>query len=217
MRKGLLFGVGVLAVILAFSPSVWGQAKTIKIGINAELTGDVPKIGEGTKFAAQMWLDDVKAAGGIEVQGKKYRVELIIEDNESKAESAVQANTKMITVDDVLVIVGPQASKQAVPAGGTANRFRTPMISPWSTNRKPPRTGPMSSALPSLIQSGPGRGQFRYGGVQIHEGSGALRCGERLPQGPAEYFKRPGKRCMAPVPSSRSKASPPRIPTSVPS
>ncbi|MGH7410711.1 MAG: ABC transporter substrate-binding protein [Candidatus Methylomirabilis sp.] len=134
MRKGLRFAACVVAVILAFSPSVWGQAKTIKIGINTELTGDVPKIGEGTKFAAQMWLDDVKAAGGIEVKGKKYPVELIIEDNESKADSAVKANTKMITVDDVLVIVGPQVSKLAVPAGGIANRFRTPMISPWSTN-----------------------------------------------------------------------------------
>ena len=59
---------------------------------------------------------------------------MVIEDNESKAESAVKANTKMITEDGVLVIVGPQSSKQAVPAGGVANNFKTPMISPWSTN-----------------------------------------------------------------------------------
>jgi branched-chain amino acid transport system substrate-binding protein len=32
-------------------------ARTIKIGINAPLTGDIPKVGEGTKFAAQMWLE----------------------------------------------------------------------------------------------------------------------------------------------------------------
>jgi branched-chain amino acid transport system substrate-binding protein len=34
----------------------------------------------------------------------------------------------------VLIIIGPQASKQAVPAGGVANDLETPMISPWSTN-----------------------------------------------------------------------------------
>jgi len=108
--------------------------ESIRIGVNAPLTGDIPKVGEGTKFAAQMWLEDVNAAGGIEVGGKKYKVELIIEDNESKAESAVKATTKLITEEDVLAIVGPQSSKQAIPAGGKANELGTPMVSPWSTN-----------------------------------------------------------------------------------
>ena len=50
-------------------------------------------MGEGSKFAAQMWLEDVKAAGGLTVGGKKVPVELVIEDNESKAESAVKVAT----------------------------------------------------------------------------------------------------------------------------
>jgi branched-chain amino acid transport system substrate-binding protein len=108
--------------------------ETIKIGINAPITGDIPKVGEGTKFAAEMWLEDIEAAGGLDVGGTKYVVELVIEDNESKAESATKASTKMITQDEVLVIVGPQSSKQAVPAGEVANNYSTPMVSPWSTN-----------------------------------------------------------------------------------
>jgi len=134
MRKGLLFIVSCLVVGLIFMPSAWCKTKPIKIGINAPMTGDIPKVGEGTKYAAQMWLEDIKAAGGLEVGGKKYPVELVIEDNESKAESAVKVNTKMITEDEVLVIVGPQSSKQAIPAGEVANNYKTPMISPWSTN-----------------------------------------------------------------------------------
>ena len=144
MREKLLtaaifscFIVGL--VFFACSPK---ESETIKIGINAPLTGDIPKVGEGTKFTAQMWLEDVNAAGGIEVGGKKYKVELIIEDNESKAESAVKANTKLITEDDVLAVVGPQSSKQAVPAGGKANELGTPMISPWSTNPNTTRDRP---------------------------------------------------------------------------
>ena len=105
---------------------------TIKIGINAPMTGDIPKVGEGTKYAAEMWLEDI--GGELTVGGKTYTVELVIEDNEAKAESATAANTKMITQDEVLVIVGPQSSKQAVPAGGVANDNSTPMVSPWSTN-----------------------------------------------------------------------------------
>ena len=134
--KRIVF-VAVIISFFAAGLGVCAYAKgpdAIRIGVNAPLTGDIPKVGEGTKYAAQMWLEDVNAAGGIEVGGKKYKVELIIEDNESKAESAVKAATKLITEEDVLAIVGPQASKQAIPAGGNANEQGTPMISPWSTN-----------------------------------------------------------------------------------
>ena len=134
MRKAVVLLISVLLVSLAFSPIAVAREKSIKIGINAPITGDIPKVGEGTKYAARMWLEDIKAAGGLEVGGKKYQVEIVIEDNESKAESAVKVATKMITEDEVLVIVGPQSSKQAIPAGGVANNWKTPMISPWSTN-----------------------------------------------------------------------------------
>lgn len=135
MKKNCCSSDGGLLHGMMISSLAMGARKTvIKIGINAPLTGDIPKVGEGTKYAAQMWLEDIEKAGGLEVGGKKYEVELVIEDNESKAESAVKANTKMITQDDVLAIVGPQSSKQAVPAGEVANKYKTVMISPWSTN-----------------------------------------------------------------------------------
>jgi len=131
--KGIVLG---LIAVLVLSVNAWafGRETIVKVGINAPITGDIPKVGEGTKYAAQMWLEDINKAGGIEVGGKKYPVELVIEDNESKAESAVKANTKMITEDEVMIIVGPQSSKQAVPAGDVANNYETPMITPWSTN-----------------------------------------------------------------------------------
>lgn len=135
-RLFTLSSVLLIAGLLAAACAPAAPPK-IKIGINAELTGDIPKVGEGTKYAAQLWLEDINKAGGLEVGGTKYPVELVIADNEAKAESAAAANTKLITQDQVLVIVGPQASKQAIPAGEVANKLETPMISPWSTN---PRT-----------------------------------------------------------------------------
>jgi len=144
MKKRLLGTLIIISVALAVAFVACGPEapKTIKIGINAPITGDIPKVGEGTKFAAQMWLADINAAGGLEIGGKKYQVELVIEDNESKAESAVKANTKMITEDEVLMIIGPQSSKQAVPSGEVANNYKTPMISPWSTNPKTTKDRP---------------------------------------------------------------------------
>ena len=134
MRKIAFLVAVAFVMVFAFSGCGSDRETVIKVGINAPLTGDIPKVGEGTKYAAQMWLEDIEKAGGIEVGGEKYKVELVIEDNESKSDSAVKANTKMITQDDVLVIVGPQSSAQAVPAGEVANNYKTTMISPWSTN-----------------------------------------------------------------------------------
>ena len=136
MNKRYFVLVFCLVVVGAFLVSACAQSaeETIYIGVNAPLTGDIPKVGEGTKFSAEMWLEDINAAGGLDVGGVKHPVELVMEDNESKAESATKANTKLITQDEVLVIVGPQSSKQAVPAGGVANDNETPMVSPWSTN-----------------------------------------------------------------------------------
>ena len=135
MRKISCLVIVAFAFAMVFSSSAFSARKTIiKIGINAPMTGDIPKVGEGSKYAAMLWLEDIEKAGGLKVGDKKYEVELVIEDNESKAESAVKANMKMITQDDVLAIVGPQSSKQAIPAGEVANKYKTVMISPWSTN-----------------------------------------------------------------------------------
>ena len=191
MRKGTLLGVCVLAVIMAFSLSGWAQAETIKIGINAPLTGDIPKVGEGTKFAAQMWLEDVKAAGGLVVGKKKYTVELVLEDNESKAESAVKVATKMITEDGVLVMVGPQASKQAIPAGGIANNYKTVMITPWSTNPDTTKDRPYVFRACFLDPfQGPVVANFISTEFKFTKAAVLYDVASDYPKGLAEFFKK---------------------------
>lgn len=143
MKKGFLFLI-ILLLLSGLGLHACGpkDPDTIKIGINAPLSGEIPKVGEGTKFAAQMWLEDINTGGGIQIGDKKYKVELVIADNQSRVASAVKANTKMIEEDEVLAIVGPQSSKQAIPAGEVANNHKTPMISPWSTNSRTTQNRP---------------------------------------------------------------------------
>ena len=106
----------------------------VVIGVIAPLTGDIPKVGQSTVEAAEMATDEKNAACGIEINGESYEVYIVVEDNESRAESSVAAATKLIVDDEVVAIIGPQSSKQAVPTGQVANDRETPMISPWSTN-----------------------------------------------------------------------------------
>jgi len=128
------FSFATLALVSALLLASVCSADTIKIGFNIPLTGDIPKVGEESKFAAEMLKGDINGQGGLEVGGKKYMLEFVYEDNESKAESAVSAALKLIERDQVLAIIGPNSSKQAVPGGQVCDDNRTPMISPWSTN-----------------------------------------------------------------------------------
>jgi branched-chain amino acid transport system substrate-binding protein len=124
--------VATLFLVVGFAAH--GQAKELKIGFNIPLTGDIPDVGESSKNAAEMLKNAINADGGLEVGGEKFELVFVYEDNESKAESAVTAALKLIEQDEVLAIIGPQSSKQAVPAGEVADAGETVMISPWSTN-----------------------------------------------------------------------------------
>jgi len=134
LRKVTLLLLALIVAIPALASCGPGAPTTIKIGLDVPMTGDIAYVGTQSQRAAEMKVADVNDAGGLDVGGTKYTIELIVEDNESKAESATAAATKLITQDRVLAIVGPQASKQAVPTGEVCNENETPMISPWSTN-----------------------------------------------------------------------------------
>jgi branched-chain amino acid transport system substrate-binding protein len=141
MSKRLVTLALALAVIAAALGTVPVMAQDdcdfageVVVGVIAPLTGDLPKVGQSTVEASEMAVDEINAECGLEIDGENYEVVIVVEDDERKAESAVAAITRLIVEDEVLAVIGPQASGQAVPAGQVANDRETPMISPWSTN-----------------------------------------------------------------------------------
>lgn len=135
MKRFVTLMGALLLLALALGACGPSAPQTIKIGVNAELTGGIPVVGESCKNAAQLAVKEINDAGGLEVGGKKYKIELVIEDNEDKAESAAAAAQKLATAG-VLAMIGPNASRNAIPAAEVAESSGMPMISPWSTNPK---------------------------------------------------------------------------------
>ena len=136
MRKTRSYGLLVVLCLsaLVLTACQGGGEDTVKIGLNLELTGNIPKVGEHSRVAAEMFAEQMNEAGGIEIGGQTYTIELMTEDNNGTAEGATGVANKLVTQDEALVLVGPNASVAAVPAGEVANNLETPMISPWSTN-----------------------------------------------------------------------------------
>jgi branched-chain amino acid transport system substrate-binding protein len=112
------------------------ETNDIRIGVNAEITGSKPTVGDSCKKAAELLAAQMNAAGGLKVGDKKWPLTLFIEDNEDKPESAAAVAKKLISQDNVLAIIGPNASGNAIPAARICEDAKVIMISPWSTNPK---------------------------------------------------------------------------------
>ena len=130
------FLISLLSATFLASCGDSSKQETIKVGLIVELTGDMPAVGASSKNAAELAVNEVNSTGGITLNGKAYPVELVIEDNASKADQSVAAANKLISQDNVVAIVGPNASLGAIPAAEIAEYNKTLLITPWSTNPK---------------------------------------------------------------------------------
>lgn len=133
--KKILYSFAALFLI-SINLGVGAAEDTLKVGLNAELTGDMPAVGASSKNAAEMAVKEVNDAGGLPVGGKKIKVTLVVEDNAGKAEQSAAATQKLIDQDEVVAIIGPNASRYAIPASEVAESAETVLITPWSTNPK---------------------------------------------------------------------------------
>jgi branched-chain amino acid transport system substrate-binding protein len=134
--RAAFFFSTVLSIGLLLLTSCQPTKPSVKIGINAELTGEMPAVGTSCKQAAELFAEQVNKAGGISVGTEKLPLQLSVVDNSCKADQSAAAAQRLISQDGVLVMVGPNASSCAIPASEIAETMGCLMISPWSTNPK---------------------------------------------------------------------------------
>ncbi len=110
-----------------------GEPTEVVIGVSAPITGTIPVVGRGTRFGAEMAAEEVNARGGLNVGGTMYKVRLIIEDSANDPKQTAAVFQKLITKDNVLVVIGDQASKCSMAGAPIAQSNQVPMVTPWST------------------------------------------------------------------------------------
>ncbi len=70
--------------------------------------------------AYKMWVDDMNAAGGINIAGKKLPVELKVYDDESNLDNCTRLLTKLMEDDKVDWVLGPQSTAFLFAGAGIA-------------------------------------------------------------------------------------------------
>lgn len=95
-----------LAAVIGLVALPGGASAQVKIGFIAPLTGPAAEAGTALRQGATLAMDEVNARGGVDVGGKKMKLEVLFEDSTSKPEVGVSVGEKLITRDKVHVLVG---------------------------------------------------------------------------------------------------------------
>ena len=131
----------ILPVVAALATAIIGcksgGGDTIKVGEFASLTGKEATFGTSSHEGTELAFEEINAAGGV--LGKK--LELLTEDNQSKAGEPANIVNKLISRDGVVAILGEVASSRSLEAAPIAQAAKIPMISPASTNPKVTEVG----------------------------------------------------------------------------
>jgi len=122
------FGTLAVAAIALMATPALAQ---IKIGSAGPMTGSNAAFGEQLRRGAQMAVEDINAAGGV--NGKK--LELVIGDDACDPKQATAVANKMVS-DKVAFVAGHFCSGSSIPASDIYKEAKILQITPASTNIK---------------------------------------------------------------------------------
>ena len=124
----------VLAAVLA---PAFAQDAPVKIGYAIARTGPWSA---GAQVSQEpnyiLWAEQVNAAGGLSVKGKKRKVELIGFDDRSEAETMLRTYEKLMTSDKVDLILPPWGTGANFAVMPLVQKHGYPMLAPTATGRK---------------------------------------------------------------------------------
>lgn len=101
---------------------------TIKIGYVNPTTGSLAGNGEGCQWVVDQITDYVDSIGGIEVDGEKKGIEVVVYDSESDSAKCSELAQKLIEEDDVDLMVAIQTPETVIPVASTAERYGVPCV-----------------------------------------------------------------------------------------
>jgi branched-chain amino acid transport system substrate-binding protein len=101
----------------------------IKIGAVLPVTGKESKIGGAYKQATELAVKEINDAGGLDVGGKKMKIELSLLDDTSDAAKSAQLVEQLITQQKVDAIIGGYGSHLVQAQSVVPERYGAPYIS----------------------------------------------------------------------------------------
>lgn len=134
--------VFVLVVILLSASLMSLQAanaadtKTYKIGILGPMSGPAVAWGLPAKHGVEIWVEDIKKAGGIKVNNDIYMPEIVVYDDENISSKAMLGSRKLVLDEDVDVVL-QLGGDPAIATGPFMTKYKMVQHSFISTDVRP--------------------------------------------------------------------------------
>jgi branched-chain amino acid transport system substrate-binding protein len=113
---------------LAGSASLASADDVIRFGAPLPITGPLAPEAVKQQMGYNLWAEEANKAGGINVGGKKYKVEIVYADYQSNTPRSVQTTEQMITQDNINFMFGPFGSGAAKAASTISEKYKMPTI-----------------------------------------------------------------------------------------
>jgi branched-chain amino acid transport system substrate-binding protein len=120
----------LIVVFALVALPIYTTLAEIKIGAVTCLTGSLSTFGVSSIKGARLALEDCNAVGGVLGQP----IEMIVEDNGSKAGEAATITRKFISQDKVVAILGDLTSSATMEGAPLAQAAKIPQLTPSATN-----------------------------------------------------------------------------------
>lgn len=117
----------ILAALAA--TTVWAQNEDIKIGGLFETSGFAASLGQPGLDGANLAVEEVNAAGGI----NGHKVSFVNINSESDNTKTVSGMRRLVTQDQVCALIGPMSSGSSFAIVDAVERARIPMITNGAT------------------------------------------------------------------------------------
>ncbi|MEN9886087.1 MAG: hypothetical protein RL758_665 [Pseudomonadota bacterium] len=127
-RRALTLTCATIAATSVFGVQALHAQETVKFGAPLPITGPLAPEALKQQQGYDLWANQVNRAGGINVGGKKMKVEIVYIDYQSNTPRAVQATERLITQDKVQFVFAPFGSGAAKAASTVAERYGVPMV-----------------------------------------------------------------------------------------
>jgi branched-chain amino acid transport system substrate-binding protein len=130
MKKSLaIAAAGVLALAGCAGGGSGDVGDVISIGTSIPLTGPLAAFGTVLQDGYQAAVDEVNEAGGIEIDGTTYEVELVVLDSASDPNTVSEQTRALVEQNEVVGLLGSVSPGLTIPASNVAELEQVPLVS----------------------------------------------------------------------------------------
>jgi len=127
-RRALLaWTLAAMGLALLPGPGQADDAKVVRIGVLDSMTGVFADFGQQARPAFQYVIDEINKSGGIKSMGGA-KIELVLADSTSQAGRAATEARRLITQENVSLVVGVLLTPEMLAVSPIAEEFKTPVL-----------------------------------------------------------------------------------------